>query len=35
MCSLKNFGVVNPTLTGIKIIEQQEFGKFKQIVCAQ
>jgi Fe-S-cluster-containing hydrogenase component 2 len=34
-CSLKNFGVVNPCLTGIKIQEQEELGKFKQIVCVQ
>lgn len=35
LCSLYHFGVVNPNATGIKISEQKELGKFKQIVCQQ
>lgn len=34
-CSVFHFGLVNPFSTGIKIIELQELGKFKQIVCQQ
>jgi len=35
VCSLNHFGLVNPNATGIKIIELEELGKFKQIECQQ
>lgn len=35
VCSLKHYGEVNPSATGVKIIEKQELGKFHQTLCQQ
>jgi Fe-S-cluster-containing hydrogenase component 2 len=35
VCSLANFGVVNPSCTGIKVMEPGEMGKFKLVICMQ
>lgn len=35
VCSLKHYGVVNPSATGIKITEGKVPGKFAQTICQQ